>query len=432
VVRVRAEAEKRRGYVDFGAMEGGNRREEYAKGGGGGGRVYLGKLGRGRGEGPVVGRSPCQLQGIRSARRRLHEEDLGDIFNNISIVMRKEIESVVGNTPKELQEGMKIGMEVMAKAVEEVMSRIAEKDRRECMERKEKERRAEENMARIEEKVQRMEKRTEEILAKAEKGVQELEKKTEMGLSKVNEMEARLDRNVEEVQGKVMEVEGKAVEDKVEMEDRVKSVSDVVDMVVELAVKSRVRESVKEMEGMVRTAMCGVKVCNINVGQDTEDKALIVRRVLGEVRKAVRCEEKGQLEQVLRRTRVVLLGRRTEGRREGGQTIQAVPTLFQCQDGKDLQVLDGILREAGYFPTLHWPEEMLEFISGVREEVRRRGVDERECWVRIRPVEEGGRIRIRVDTKAKSGGRFRLEGFWRCPPLDKEYWEEEKGLFTPL
>jgi len=411
-------------------MEGGNRGEEYARRGGG--RGYLGKLGRGRGEGPMVGRSPGQLQGIRSARRRLNEEDLGDIFNNISKVMRKEIESVVGNTPKELQEGMKDGMEVMAKAVEEMMNRIAEKDRRECRERKDKERKAEENLARIEEMIQRMEKRAEDALARAEKGVQELEKKTEVGLSKVNEMEARLDRNLEEVHGKVLEVEGKAVEDKVKLEDRVKSVSDVVDMVVEHAVKNHVRESVKEMEGKVRTSMCGVKVCNINVGQDTEDKALIVRRVLGEVRKAVRDEERGQLEQVLRRTRVVVLGKRTEGRREGGQTIQAVPTFFQCKDRSDSQVLEGILREAGYFPTLHWPEEMLEFIKGVREEVRRRGVDERECWVRIRPVEEGGRIRIRVDTKAKSGGRFRLEGVWRCPPLDKEYWEKEKRLFTPL
>jgi len=362
----------------------------------------------------------------------LNEEDLGDIFNNISKVMRKEIESVVGNTPKELQEGMKDGMEVMAKAVEEMMNRIAEKDRRECRERKDKERKAEENLARIEEMIQRMEKRAEDALARAEKGVQELERKTEVGLSKVNEMEARLDRNLEEVHGKVLEVEGKAVEDKVKLEDRVKSVSDVVDMVVEHAVKNHVRESVKEMEGKVRTSMCEVKVCNINVGQDTEDKALIVRRVLGEVRKAVRDEERGQLEQVLRRTRVVVLGKRTEGRREGGQTIQAVPTLFQCKDRRDLQVLEGILREAGYFPTLHWPDEMLEFTKGVREEVRRRGVDERVCWVRIRPVEEGGRIRIRVDTKDKAGGNFRLEGVWRCPPLNRGYWEKEKGLFTPM
>jgi hypothetical protein len=76
-------------------MDEGNRGEEYGKR-----RGLLGKYGRGRGDGSVVGRSPGQLQGIRSARRRLNEEELGDIFSNISRVMRKEMESVVGNTPR--------------------------------------------------------------------------------------------------------------------------------------------------------------------------------------------------------------------------------------------------------------------------------------------------------------------------------------------
>jgi len=379
-----------------------------------------------------VGRSPCQLQGIRSVRRKLNEEELGDIFNNISSVMRNEIESVVGNTPKEMQKVMKDGLEVMAKTVEEVMNRIVVKDRRECSERNAKEKRADECLARIEEKVQRMEKRAEVALARAEKGVQELEKKAEVDMAKVKEMEERIEERLEKVQGKVTDVEEKAKEDKGTLEDKVKSVSDVVDMVVDTAFKSSVRESMKEMEGKVRTAMCGVKVGNFNIGQETDDKAFIVRKVLGEVRKAACREEEGQLEKVLRRTRVVVLGNRTEGRREGEQTIQSVPILLQCQDMRDVQVIEGILKEAGYFPTLHWPEEMMEFIKGVREEVRRRGVDGRDCWVRIRPVEVEGRIRIRVDTKAKSGGRFRLEGVWRCPPLNKDYWEEEKWLYTPV
>ena len=398
----------------------------------GGGRGFFGKHGKGRGDGAVVGRSPGQLQGIRSIRRRLNNDDLGDIFSDISSVMRNEIESVVGNTPKEMQKVMKDGLEVMAKTLEEMMNRFTEKDRRDCSERKVKERRAEECLARIEEKVQRMEKRAEVALAKAEKEVQELEKKAEVGLTKVKELEERIEERLEKVQGKVSDVEEKAMEERVMLEEKVKSVSDVVDMVVDIAARSDVRESVKEMEGKVRTAMCGVKVCNLNIGKETDDKVLIVRKVLGEVRKAAKREEEGQLENVLRRTRVVVLGKRTEGRMDGGEMIQSIPILLQCQDMKDAQVLEVILKGAGYFPTLHWPEEMMEFIKGVREEVRRRGVSERLCWIRIRPVEEEGRIRIRVDTKAKTGGKFKLEGVWRCPPLKKGYWEEDEGLYTPL
>jgi len=411
-------------------MEEGNRDEEQWKRREGG-RGFLGKHGR-RGEGAVVGRSPGQLQGIKSIRRRLNEDDLGDIFSNISSVMRKELGSVVGKTPNEMQQVMKDGLEVVVKAVEEVMSRVTERDRRDCSERRVKEKRMEEYMARMEEKIQSMEKRAEVVLAKAEKGVQELEKKAEAGLSKVKEVEERLEERVEKVQGKVAELEGKAMEERVKMEDKVKSVSDVVDMVVDTAVRSNVRESVKDMEGKVRVAMCGIKVGNINIGQETGNKALIVRKVLEEVRKAANREEEGQLDKVLRRTRVVVLGKRTEGRREGEQTIQSVPILLQCQDMRDMQVVEGILKGAGYFPTLHWPEEMMEFVNGVREEVRRRGVSERDSWIRIRPVEEEGRVRIKVDTKAKSGGRFRLEGVWECPPLNKGFWEGAEGLYTPL
>jgi len=291
-----------------------------------------------------------------------------------------------------------------------------------------KERRAEECMARMEEKFQKVKKRAEAAWVKAEKGVKELEKKAEVSLSKVRELEERLDERLESVQGKVTDMEERVVEERV----KVQKVSDIVDMAVDEAVRSRVKESVKDMEGKVRAAMSGVKVGNINIGQETDNKVLIVRKVLGEVRKAAKREEEGQLDKILRRTRVVVLGKRTEGRREGGETIQSVPILLQCQDRKDAQVLEGILKGAGYFPTLHWPDEVMEFIKGGREEVRRRGVSGMESWIRIRPVEEEGRIRIRVDTKSKTGGKFRLEGVWRCPPLTQGFWEEVEGLYTPL
>ena len=49
-------------------------------------------------------------------------------------------------------------------------------------------------------------------------------------------------------------------------------------------------------------------------------------------------------------------------------------------------------------------------------------------------LEEEGRIRIRVDTKTKpkTGGRFRLEGVWVCPPLNRGFWEDLEGLYTAL
>jgi hypothetical protein len=303
------------------------------------------------------------------------------------------------------------------------MSSIAEREKGEGMERKEKERLRDEHMVRIEERLERLER----LERRTEVRVSEVEKKAVVGLSMVKEKVKEVEKwmeGAEKVESRVKELEEKVVEEK-EQNGKVGRLEGYI-------VKLRLKEREKEMEGKVRTAMCGVKVGNFNIEQETDNKVLIVRKVLGEVRKAAKKEEAGQLDRVLRTTRVVVLGKRTEVRREGGETIQSVPILLQCQDRKDAQVVEGILKGAGYFPTLHWPEEMMEFIKGVREEVRRRGVSEKECWIRIRPVEEEGRIRIRVDTKSKTGGKFRLEGVWRCPPLKKGDWEEDEGLYTPL
>jgi len=198
-----------------------------------------------------------------------------------------------------------------------------------------------------------------------------------------------------------------------------------------MALGIQVSESVKDMEERVSEARCGIKVVNMDLGQESDNKALIVRKVLEEVRKRVKQEEIGQVNSVLRRTRVVLLGRRTESRRVGGRTVATVPVLFQCLDTKDMQVLEGGLRGAGFFPCFHWPEEIMEFINGVKREVREAS-KEQGGWIRVRPEEAGGKVRIRVDSKPKEGGRFKLKGVWVCPPLKRCYWEEVEGLYNPV
>ena len=377
--------------------------------------------------------SPQQEQDIRGIRRRLEETDLGAIFGSISKVMRREMESVVGKAPRLMHQSLKEGMDVLVRAVEETMSRIAEKEEGEGRQRKEKERMREDQLGRIEERLQKLER-------KSEAGWAEMEKNAEVGLTevkeKIKEVEMRIEgavqveRRVKELEEKTAEEKEKA-EEKEEVEDKEHGAA-VVDMVIGQIGKIRMKDSVKEMEGKVRAAMCGVKVGNFNIGQETDNKAFIVRKVLGEVRKTVKNEKAGHLDRVLKRTRVVVLGKRTEERQEGGETIQLVPILLQCQDRKDAQELEGTLKGAGYFPTLHWPDEMMDFIKGVREEVRRRGVTEQGSWIRVRPEEVEGRVRIRVDTKAKTGGRFRMEGVWVCPPLNRVLWEMLDSPYKPL
>ena len=126
-----------------------------------------------------------------------------------------------------------------------------------------------------------------------------------------------------------------------------------------------------------------------------------------------------------------MLGRKTERRTAGGRTINTVPILFCCQNRLDAGDLDTLLRRGGFFPGFHWPEEILPFVSGVRDEVKKSGVDDRDNYIRIRPEERDGVVQIKVDCKPKNGGRFTLKGVWRCPPLNNQLWDGLKGLYTP-
>jgi hypothetical protein len=128
---------------------------------------------------------------------------------------------------------------------------------------------------------------------------------------------------------------------------------------------------------------------------------------------------------------VVVLGKRTEKRQEDGRTVYTVPILFECQDRKDAHELDWMLREAGYYPTFHWPSEAMEFIMKIRGEVKKFGNTGQESYIRIRPEERDGRILLRADAKPKVGGKYVMKGIWGCPPLNCMLWEGVVGLYTP-
>ena len=175
--------------------------------------------------------------------------------------------------------------------------------------------------------------------------------------------------------------------------------------------------------------MRAVKVLNIDIGKDTEDKADIVRRALREVRRQAREDKDGHLDRILKRTRIVVLGRKTRGMQEGGRHGFTVPILFQCEDRKDTKELERVLRSSGYFPTFHWPTEVMEFLRRIRKEDMEAA--RQESHYRLRPEVREGRIRIRMEVRPKAGGRFTIRGIWKCPPLDQELWEGVGGLYIP-
>lgn len=222
------------------------------------------------------------------------------------------------------------------------------------------------------------------------------------------------------------------VDDRLEkIEVKMKELEDVAESLTENRIRNRVRESAEEMERKVGAAMSSIRVMDMDLGLLTDNKKEIVKATVDTVRAGTKEEDKLWLSNVLRRTRIVVLGKETQQRKVNGKTISTVPILFCCQNRLDAGDLDTLLRKAGMYPGFHWPEEILDFVGGVRSEVRKMGVDEKDNYIRIRPEEKDGQIQIRADAKPKNGGRFVLKGIWRCPPANKYLWDGLAGLYTP-
>jgi len=409
-------------------------------------RVGNGMSQRGVGEGG--GRGVCEGEGgrgswNRSSRSRGERGSLEDMFDEIRKEMEGKLEAVVGDVGDKIQgarrEGMKVIVETVkekmsmfldkVKGVEAKVSRMSDRIEQEKRERMQTDKRKDKKTARMEERVKKG-----ELGVKAVEGmVGGIAASVAQEASERNSREQRIWEELARMEDRVKEVEAKVGKNGQEgvgnLEVKIQTLQAEVDRLSGLEGECVLEENIKEMEGKVREAMRAVKVVNINIGQDTEDKATIVRKALAEVRRYARKEDAGQLDWILRRTRVVVLGRRTREVQRGNSTVHTVPIMFQCEERKDTQELDRILRGAGYFPTFHWPDKAMTFVRKVLEDVR--SADKQERFYKVRPEVWNGRVRIRVDTKLKAGGRYVMKGIWKCPPLKQELWGKVGGLHTP-
>ncbi len=222
------------------------------------------------------------------------------------------------------------------------------------------------------------------------------------------------------------------VEDRLEkVEEKLAEVSNTADSLTRNRRRGRVRDSIKEMERKVEDAQSSLKLMNIDIGRQTEDRREIVRSTIDEVRRYVREDDLRYFDRVIKKTRIVILGKGTSRCTFGEETTFSVPTLFQCRDRRDVDELESILRAAGYFPTFHWPREIMDFIGGVKDEVRKQGLRNEDHFFKVRPEVREGKTRIKVEVKLRTGvSRFLLKGVWDCPPLDRDLWDSVPELYT--
>ena len=222
------------------------------------------------------------------------------------------------------------------------------------------------------------------------------------------------------------------VEDSLEkITDKLREVDNCCESLIKSKVEQRNADSKKEMEGKLVTSMSQTKIMDISFGRQLEDKGEIARQAIRIICEDVRTNEVGWYDEIIRRSRVTVLGKATVVANNGNGEYYTVPILVSCKDRNDKWDLEGIVRRAGYFPSFHWPQEIMEFVKEARKEIVKLGFSEEVHYIRIRPEIHEGKVQIRGDVKPKSGGSFRAKAVWAAPPACKDYWPQVPNLLKP-
>ena len=394
---------------------------------------------------------------------------------------------------QELRDVIKTGLKVVVEAVEETMTGISDTLTKERKERKDEEKRIgdrinrveerdgckEDRMRRMEERIDEKESKVVDIVRKVEDKMQEelceivdrtknveekvleIERRLEDRVRKIEEkkkvveskfqeqmesmkvkmkekvdteeIERRLEDRVRKIEEKKKAMESKFQEQMERMEAKMKENEDKEERLKAEKEQSEKEESRKEMEEKVRHSNNQLKYTNIDLGGRVTSRKEIVERFIWVMREDVRPADRKRLEILLRRTRVVVLGKEADLRFIGKDSLKGVytvPLLLECRSEVEKEELDVILRNGGFHSTYHWPEELLEFVKGARGVIREKGFEESRHYIRIRPMERKGRIILKGDVKEKQGGFFQAVALWDLPTVDRKMWTE--GTLVPL
>jgi hypothetical protein len=211
----------------------------------------------------------------------------------------------------------------------------------------------------------------------------------------------------------------------------VKEQEAMVKEVVKAKDRVEVRASAKEMEEKLRITTTQFKVMDLELGKETEDRKEIINLGLGEIRKKLRQDHVKQFDELVQDVEVAPLTRKTF--KATGKNYFSAPLLFTVQDKSKRWKLEDMLRANKIYPGYHWPQEMVNPVKEYRRILREEGrVNEDSTYIRIRPVERDGRLRIRADTKDKtSTGRFVPRASWAIPPIDPEIRKKARELSVP-
>jgi hypothetical protein len=403
-----------------------------------------------------------------SRRLRSQKEDesgVEQVLERMVKGMRNEMNTVIWKiersrdvSPEAVKNMVRNGLDAMVGAVEKVMYGVSDglaKERKEKEQREddgkwrsvrdneireERRRKEEEKVRKLEEKLERMQRENEDRWRERDerlKVIEDLMEKREAELKTMKERVTAFESRIREGESpsetqkedreahvRIEELEKGIAKDRAERQEFEWSVEG--DKGVQDA-----KDSERDMEKKLEGAMEQVKILNVDMGKECNDRKTMVKEAVSRIKEKVTKEDKQEFDEIMRGATVEVLGRSTTTKVVGKGRIYTVPILITCGCKNVKGRLERIVRNAGLVASFQWPKESLEFVEKIRDKVEAMGYGRKEFFTRIRPVTKEGRVLLRADTKRKEGGKFEGLAYWRAPPMDKEYWSRINSLMEP-
>jgi hypothetical protein len=189
-----------------------------------------------------------------------------------------------------------------------------------------------------------------------------------------------------------------------------------------------VKESQDIMGGELKLAMTQFKVLDLDLGKESEDRKEITELATRAIKSKVRTDISKDWEEAAKGAKVIPVGRKTVKRQTDKGDIWTVPVLVRIEDKESRWRAEDILRKSNVHPAFHWPQGMLEHVKTFKQELVKAGHNDKDNYIRIRPEERAGKIRIKGDVKSKAGGRFVTKAYWNVPTADATFTSRNPDL----
>jgi hypothetical protein len=205
----------------------------------------------------------------------------------------------------------------------------------------------------------------------------------------------------------------------------------MVSSVVVTKDKLEVKASSKEMEERLKVATTQFKVMDVDIGKETDNRAEILSKGMAAIKAKVRSDMQDEWTKLAEGVEVAPLVRKTT--KPTGKDYYSAPLLFTVQDKTRRWRMEEILRNSKIYPGFHWPQEMMTVLKDYKTVLKDNGLNEDTTYLRIRPVEREGKVKLRADTKAKEGaGKFSTRATWEAPPLCPEVRKKARDHLKPI